>query len=76
MKKLTIKKSDLRMLLFGAYLFLAFWFCGCTPPALVNDTDHFEVITKAIQDERIKADSIEKAYNDSMFPAILKPDSL
>lgn len=49
------------MLLFGAYLFLAFWFCGCTPAPLVNDTAQFEAITKGIQDERLKADSIDSS---------------
>lgn len=63
MKKLTIKKSDLTMFLFGAYLFLALWFCGCTPAPLVNDTSQFEAITKAIQDERLRIDS---AKNDTV----------
>ena len=61
MEKIIFQKSDLTMLLFGAYLFLAFWFCGCTPAPLVNDTAQFEAITKGIQDERLKADSIDSS---------------
>ena len=57
-------KSDLTMLLFGTYLFLAFWFCGCTPAPLVNDTAQFEAITKAIQDERLRTDSVQ---NDTIW---------
>lgn len=67
-------KSDLGMALFAAFIITI---GQCKSPNY-TDVKFKPILTDSVPGDTLKTtmDSIEKAYNDSMFPAILKPDSL
>ena len=56
MKKLIIKKSDLTMLLFGAFIISAGWFCSS--PEVQNIDEQFKKIEDQI---KMRNDSIGKS---------------